>query len=404
MKKIIRLFLLFLVIINVKVVNAIEFDISADNVILYNLNDNKVLYELESEKSVNVASLTKIMTAIVAIENIEDLNKEVVVTKNAFNGISEYSKMGLQVGNVVTYRDLLYGILLPSGADAVNVMALNLSGSISSFVDLMNNKVTELGLSGTHFDNPIGMDSENNYSTAKDVSKILLYALENETFKEIFYTREYIVPSLNKTIKSTLIGYSKNMGLDVDNITGAKSGFTDGAGLCLASVANYDDVEYLLVVMGSDINNRGNAVKDTLEIYEYYSGNYSYRKIVTKDDVVKKLDVKFGKEDTYEIKNKDDVYLYLENSLRRNRIKYIYEGIEELNYLIKKGTKLGTVRVEYEGELLTSYDVYLDEELDYYHPGVYALIVLLFLIMVISFSKIRRNKTKKRRKRRKSRR
>ena len=181
MKKIIKLFLLFLVIINVKVVNAIEFDISADNVILYNLNDNKVLYELESEKSVNVASLTKIMTAIVAIENIEDLSKEVVVTKNAFNGISEYSKMGLQVGNVVTYRDLLYGILLPSGADAVNVMALNLSGSSSSFVELMNNKVAELGLSGTHFDNPIGMDSENNYSTAKDVSRILLYALENET-------------------------------------------------------------------------------------------------------------------------------------------------------------------------------------------------------------------------------
>lgn len=403
MKKLIKLFILFL-IINVRVVNALEFDISADNVILYNLNDNKVLYELESEKSVNIASLTKIMTAIVAIENIDDLNKEVVVTREAFNGISEYSKMGLQVGNVVTYRDLLYGILLPSGADAVNVMALSLSGSINSFVDLMNNKALELGLSGTHFDNPIGMDSDNNYSTAKDVSKMLLYALENETFKEIFYTREYTVPAINKTIKSTLIGYSKNMGLDVSNINGAKSGFTDGAGLCLASVANYDDVEFLLVIIGSDINNRGNAVKDTLEIYDYYSGNYSYRKIVTKDDVVKNLDVKFGKKDTYEIKNKEDVYLYLENSLRRNRIKYIYEGIDELNYLIKKGTKLGTVRVEYDGVVLTSYDVYLDEELDYYHPGLYALIGLLFLIMVLSFAKLRKSKKKKRRKKRKSRR
>ena len=139
MKKMFKLFILFL-IINVKVVNALEFDISADNVILYNLNDNKVLYELESEKSVNIASLTKIMTAIVAIENIEDLNKEVVVMKDAFNGIGEYSKMGLKTGNVVTYKDLLYGILLSSGADAVNVVAIELSGSINSFVDMMNNK------------------------------------------------------------------------------------------------------------------------------------------------------------------------------------------------------------------------------------------------------------------------
>lgn len=308
--------------------------------------------------------------------------------------------MGLQVGNVVTYRDLLYGIMLPSGADAVNVMALSLSGSIDGFVELMNNKAVELGLSKTHFDNPIGMDSDNNYSTAMDVSKMLLYALKNETFKEIFYTREYYVSAINKTIQSTLIGYSKYMGLDVDNINGAKSGFTDGAGLCLASVATYDDVVYLLVVMGSDINNRANAVKDTLEIYDYYSGNYSYRKIVTKDEVIKKLDVKFGHDKFYEIRNEEDVYLYLENSLRRNRIKYIYEGIDELNYLIKKGTKLGTVKVEYEGEILTSYDVYLNEELEYYHPLLYAVIVLLFIIMILALSRVKKKKKRRRKSRR----
>ena len=390
--------------ININFVYAEEFDITADNVILYNLNDNNILYELNSEEKVNIASLTKIMTTVVAIENIENLDEEVIVTKEALKGISEYSKIGLKAGNVVTYRDLLYGTMLPSGADAVNMLAISISGSIDSYVELMNNKVSELGLSNTHFDNPIGMDSEDNYSTASDISKILLYALKNENFREIFYTREYTINSLGKTVQSTLIGYSKYMGLDTDNINGAKSGFTDGAGLCLASTANYDDVEYLLIVIGSDINNRANAVKDTLEIYDYYSGNYSYRKIVTKDEIVKKLNIKFGYDNIYEIKNKEDIYLYLENSLRRNRIKYEYEGIEELNYFIKKGTKLGTVKVMYEGNKLTQYDVFLDKELKYYHPFLYAFIILCVIIMLISLTKLKSKKKRIKKKNKKVRR
>ena len=397
MKKIFKILIIFL-FINVNIVKAEEFDITADNVILYNLNDSSVLYEFESEESVSIASLTKIMTTIVAIENIDNLDTEVVVTKEAFVGIEDYSKMGLKVGNVVTYRDLLYGIMLPSGADAVNVLALNLSGSVNEFVNLMNEKVSELGLTGTHFDNPIGMDSKDNYSTAKDISKILLYGLKNDTFKEIFYTKEYTVSSINKTIQSTLVNYSKYLGLDTDSIMGAKSGFTDEAGLCLASTAIIDDVNYLLVVIGSDTDNRANAIKDSIEIYDYYSGNYSYRKVVSKDDVVKKLNIKYGYVKEYEIKNTEDIYLYLQNSIRKNRIKYVYDGVEELNYFIKKNDKLGTVKVMYEGNVLTSYDVYLNEEIKYYHPILYGIIILSFIVMIISLKKMISRKKKKKRK------
>ena len=143
-------------------------------VILYNLNDNSILYELESEEKVQVASLTKIMTAIVAIENIKSLDEKVVVSKNVFTGIEDYSKMGLKIGDKVTYKDLLYGIILSSGADAVNAMALNLSGSIANFVKLMNEKAVLLGMDNTKFDNPIGMDSKENYSSAKDISKLFI--------------------------------------------------------------------------------------------------------------------------------------------------------------------------------------------------------------------------------------
>ena len=103
----------------------------------------------------------------------------------------------------------------------------------------------------------------------------------------------------------------------------------------------------------------------------------------------------YGVNEVYEVKNREDIYLYLENSLRRNRIKYVYEGIEELNYSIKKGAKLGTVKVMYEGEELTSYDVYLEEELEYYHPYIYAVIVVSGVVMLFSLSKLRRKKRKR---------
>lgn len=402
-KQLTKVFIVLLIFsINILNTEAQNFNITSNNVILYNLNDNNVIYELESDKQTQIASLTKIMTCLVAIENIEDLNQEVKITKEVFNGISDYSKMGLKVGDTVTYKDLLYGVMLPSGADAVNALAISLSGSVDNFVKLMNQKAQALDLKNTKFDNPIGMDSDNNYSSAKDISTILLYSLKNETFKEIFYTKEYIVPSLNKKIKSTLVSYSSHLGLDVANIKGAKSGFTDIAGLCLASIATYDEVDYLLVVIGADINNRANAVKDTLEIYNYYSSNYGYKKIVTNDQVIKKVPIKFGREKTYEIKSNQDISLYLANTIRKNRIKYTYEGIDELNYLIKEGDKLGTVTVTYEDKVLTTYDVYLTDTLEYYHPLLYIVIAISFVVMISSLKKIfTKNKKKKKRKKRK---
>ena len=381
-----------------QIVRAENFNITSDNVILYNLNDGKVLYELESNEKTQIASLTKIMTTIVAIEEIDNLDQEVTVMKEAFQGIQEYTQVGLKTGNVVTYRDLLYGIMLPSGADAVNVMAISLSGSVAGFVELMNDKAQELGLENTHFDNPIGMDSDDNYSTAADVAKLLLYSLENETFQTIFNAREYTIPSLNITVKTTLISYSKSYGLDVTEITGAKSGFTDGAGLCLASTASIDDVNYLLVTMGASTENRSNAVRDTLEIYGYYSSSYSYQKVIKKDQLLETLPIKWGKEKEYQIVADEDVLVYLENNMYRNKIEYVYDGVEELTYKNKKGDKIGTVTVVYAGEDLTTYDVYLKEELEYYYPVLYGVIIVSFLVMLLSLRKIIQKKKKKRRK------
>lgn len=378
-------------------VEAEAFDITSNNVILYNLNDNNVLYEKGSNEKVQIASLTKIMTTIVAIENIDNLDSEVVVTNEVFNDIREYAQAGLKVGDKVTYRDLLYGVMLPSGADCVNTLILNITKSKADFIKLMNDKAAELELSNTKFDNAIGMDSVDNYSTTSDLAKLLIYALKNETFKTIFTTKEYTIKNLNLVLKSTLLSYGKS--LDVSDISGAKSGFTDGAGVCLASIATLNDVDYLLVVLGADTSSKANAVRDSLVIYDYYNKNYSYRTVIEKGQVLEKIDVKWGHEKTYSIKSNENIELYLKNNINLEDLDYFYDGVDELNYKIKKGDKLGTVTVLYNDKKLTSYDVYLNEDLKYYHPVIYTVMFIAIVFMIISLIQIKNNKRKKTKKR-----
>ena len=393
-----RILILLFVMFYVPSVWALEFDITSDYVILYNLNDDKVLYELNSNDKAQIASLTKIMTTIVGIEKSADLNKEVVIGSEVFVGISDYTKVGFHVGDKVTVKDLLYGVMLPSGADAVNALAIDISGSVDEFVKLMNQKALELNLKNTHFDNPIGMDGKDNYSSAQDIALLLKYCLKNDTFKEIFNTRSYKIESINKTISSTLIGYSRSYGLDVTDINGAKSGFTDEAGLCLASTATINDVDYLLVTMHADIQNRSNAVRDSLKIYDYYSSNYGYQKVIKKNQKFKTIPIKWGKKDSYDIVSLEDISLYLSNDIRRNRIQYVYEGVEELNYKYNKGDKLGTVKVVYDDSVLTTYDVYLNDNLEYYHPVLYLVIFVSIVIMILSIEAMIVKKKKKKRK------
>lgn len=402
MKKIKKILTILIIVLtfNFSYVNAESFDITSKNVILYNLNDDSVLYEKNSNEKVQIASLTKIMTAIVAIENIDNLDEEVIIKSDVFEGIEEYSQAGLKIGDKVTYKDLLYGVILPSGADAVNALVLNISSSEEEFIKLMNEKANSLGLKNTKFDNAIGMDSEDNYSTASDLAKILIYALKNDTFKTIYTTKKYTIESLNLNLKSTLTTYAKK--IDTSNILGSKSGFTDKAGVCLSSIATIDNVNYLLIVLGANTSSKSNAVKDSLEIYDYYSKNYSYKTIIKKNQVFDNIKVKWGKKEEYEIKSNEDIELYLKNTVSEDDIEYNYKGIEELNYKIKKGTKLGTITVKYKDDALTTYDVYLDETLSYYHPVIYSIMIVALILMILSLIQMKKAKKKRRKKKKKN--
>ena len=162
-KKIVSIFLFFF--LSFIIINADEVELTSEKYILYNLNDNKVLLEKGSHDETQIASLTKIMTVIVSIENIKDYNEKVTITKDMLKGLTwDISTIGLKVGDIVTYDDLLYAAMLPSAADAVNALALSISGSYENFLIMMNAKAKELELNNTHYSNVIGLTDINNYS------------------------------------------------------------------------------------------------------------------------------------------------------------------------------------------------------------------------------------------------
>ena len=392
MKKIILGISIFF--LSILTVSANELDLYSKNVILYNLNDNKVLYEQESNEQVSIASITKIMTAIVTIENVEDLSKKVTITKDVYEGMEDYAIVGFKIGSEVSYEELLYGLLLPSGADAGNALAYNVFDSYDKFVTEMNKKAKELKLKNTHFTNAIGADDEDNYSSAKDVASMLKYALKNNKFREIFITKKYEIERFNINMKSTLLTYSARYGVNADYILGAKSGFTDAAGMCLASIATIDDVDYLLVTLGASSKNKANHIKDALRVYDYYSSNYSYQTVIEKGQVLVNLPVKWGKEDKIDIKSDKEEKLYLLNDTNKDKLKYNYKGVEEINKKIKKGDKIGTITVSYDGEKLATYDVKLNKEVEY-KPSLLWLILIclvLFIVYRIIKKKIRKKR------------
>lgn len=358
-------------------IQAENFDITAKNAILYNINDNEILYEKSADEKVSIASLTKIMTSIVAIEKIEDLNAYITITNKDFEGTNGYSKAGFKVNDKVTYLDLLYGIILPSGADAVNAIVNNTYG-YDEFISKMNELAKKLNLTNTSFSNPIGKDSTTNYSTASNLSKLLTYALKNKTFKKIFTTKKYITTN-NIELTSTVLRYA-NDSIDVTSIAGAKSGFTKEAGRCLASLYYKDNPSLIFIAINSSQETSSSAIKDTLLVYNYYEKNYSKQSIINDDTKITTIPIKLSKQKTYEITGSENITKYLKND---SNITYKYNGVEKIEFNTKKGTKLGTVSIYNNDKLLTTQDVYLESDINYYQVKNIALVLISLLILLI---------------------
>lgn len=388
MKKVV--FFLFSLFFFCYSVYAENFDITGEYVSLYNMNEDILLYSKNDTKKTSIASLTKMMTTLVAIEEIDDLDEIVTIKERDFEGTVGYSKAGFKVGDKVTYRDLLYGIILPSGADAVNAVVNNTLG-YDKFIKKMNETAKRLGMNDTSYANPVGKDDENNYSTSSDLAKLLKYALKNETFKTIFTTKSYKT-SNGINLESTVNSY-KNI-LNTDEIKGAKSGFTKDAGRCLASITTLNNVDYLLVVINSSTTNPYNAVKDTITIYDYYNNNYGYKNIINDDTFIKEIPIDLSKEKTYKITGSEEIEKYLKND---TEVTYEYVGSDKITFNTKKESKLGVVNI-YDGDvLLATSNVYLENNIEYYPIITYVLIGITVIFVLLIIRKLSKKKHRRRR-------
>ena len=377
-KTIIKLLIIIYILLPITSIKALE--INSENAILYNMNEDTILYEKNADEKVKVASLTKIMTTILALENIEDYKKEIEMPKEAYTGLEDYVTSGIQPYEKVTIEDLLYGTMLPSAADCANALAIEVSGNVDDFVELMNQKAQELGMTSTHFSNPIGIDDDN-YSTVKDIATLLKYALKNETFYQIFTTKEYTTTN-NILLESTLIEKSRPYGIDVTNILGSKTGFTDEAGNCLASISKINKVKYLLITTNASIE-KSYHIADARDVYDYFSSNYGYKKIIGENKLIKTIKIKDVMEKEYNIYADVDKYMYLENEFDIDNLTYEYEGIEEITRDTNQEEKLGKIIIKSEDKVLYEYDVFLDEKIEFYDMRLLLLIPVVIIVLII---------------------
>lgn len=234
--------------------------------VAYDRKSGEVIWGKDENKRTAMASTTKIMTAIVTLENC-DLTQTVTISKKSAG--TGGSRLGLKADDKITMNDLLYGLMLKSGNDAAVAIAETVGGSVEGFAELMNEKAKELKLENTHYVTPHGLDDPEHYTTAVELAKLADYALQNETFAKIVNTKNYTV-TINgypKSISNTneLLGY-------LEGVNGVKTGFTNNAGRCLVTSVNRNGFEIITVILQADTKKFRTA--DSIKLIEYIYKNY----------------------------------------------------------------------------------------------------------------------------------
>ena len=375
MKKIIKIFLLIILLLNFSVISfaqeedpdewnyiwldeaiqesqtVAEPSILSRYVAVYDRNSGALLWGKNENTPVPMASTTKIMTAIVMMEQIgeERLNEEVTVSKEAAGTIG--SRLGLHTGDKITYNDLLYGLMLCSGNDAAVEISISTAGSVENFAELMNKKAEELGLENTHFVTPHGLDRYGHYTTALELAKITDYALKNPKIAKVVSTKQYTV-TINgypKTLSNTneLLGY-------LEGVNGVKTGYTSKAGRCLVTSVSRNEFDIITVVLGADT--RKIRTQDSIKLIEYVYKEYeqidiesliqteyenwcriNQRRITVYKGVKKRPEIYIeeGKYTTYPIKKNENIVI--ESTANTNFEAPLMAGTEVGKIIVKKG-------------------------------------------------------------------
>lgn len=390
-RKFLIVLFIFIFILNFSVCYGISDapEISAGAAILIDSSSEKILYSKNETEKMYPASTTKILTAILTIENC-NLDDVVTVPYEAISSIpSGYSIAALQAGEQLTVEQLLEVMLVHSANDAANVLAYHISGSIDVFVNLMNQKVSDLGLTNTHFTNPSGMHDENHYTTAYDLAILMKYCMKNSTFRTLAGLKYCTIPATNKYEERVF--NTTNELLTASNYyyeyaIAGKTGYTTQAKNTLVSVSNKDGLELICVVLSVGLypNNLSAKFIDTKALFDYGYNNYIIRKLRERNAIATQIEVGNGTKETrnLDLLISNDITALISQDDLETEFSPEIEITENLLAPIAQGQVIGKIvynidGIEYSSDLIASHSV---EE-----SSFLTLIVKILLIVLILF-------------------
>lgn len=344
MKKFLVVFLICITTCLSKNVTAI----SARNIIAMDMDTNRVLYEKDANSKQLIASITKIMTSVVALE-LSDIESDVTTTNTILKAFG--SAIYIEPGETMKLKDLLYGLMLRSGNDAALAIAEFVGGDVDKFVELMNQKAKEIGMKNTTFINPHGLENNEgvgNTSTAYDMALLSSYAMKNDVYKEIVSTKNYVA----KSDKKTYSWANKNKMLThYEYTTGGKTGFTEKARRTLVSTASKDNMNITVVSL-----NDPDDWDDHTYLYETLFKEYESIKVVDKSNFTVENE-NYYKKDTLYIK--EDIYLMVKDNEKDNiSLDINLQKKEETN----TGDVVGSIKVKLNDEVLREENIYIEKQ------------------------------------------
>ena len=343
---------------------------SAKAVVLADMDSGRLLYTLNADEQRSPASLTKIMTVLLAIEAIErgevTLEEMVTAQEDCLEGLnSDSSTSDIRPGEIMSYQDLLYCAMVHSANEACNIIAHRVSGSVGAFVELMNKRAAELGCTNTHFADPNGLSNEDHYTTAYEMYLITREALRHSLFAEICNTKGYDMPATNLSRARSFANSNALISPDSDYgssylypfAAGVKTGFTQRAGYCLVSTAEKDGVRLLAVVMGCDgwlnagIDEYENF-SDTISLYNWAFDNFAYRQAISTTNVVTRVQVELAADadSGVNLRPQNDVTLLLPKDLDLEKLELQTTVFDDMLVApIGAGTVLGRAEIVIDG-------------------------------------------------------
>lgn len=327
-------------------------DCPAKSMVVIEADSRRVLNDKNKDERLAMASTTKIMTALVTCKNVKDFDEVVAINDNAV-GI-EGTSMYLKKGEKLTVKELLYGLMLPSGNDAAMALAYYVGGSEEKFVEMMNEQAKELNLQNTHFENPHGLDADGHYTSAYDLAIITAEALKNDTFKEIVSTKNIRVTG-SKENEPRFLSNKNKLLKTLDGCTGVKTGFTDNAGRCFVCSCTRDGMTLISVVL-----NCGPMFEESAKLLNTCFEKYKMREILEPYAQGENIKVSNGESDFVQTVTKHG-FTYPLTDEEFNNIKIVRNQPEILDAPVVKEQKIGEIEIYLDKNLLFKENIYTME-------------------------------------------